>query len=119
MSKYLYFLLLFILVSCSPSSVKLVDEYYIYSPDEYCDSYYLKCKLSSDADPVIDSVSVVYWNDSTIIIGRCEEKREWWVVKASGDKLKCCNNDIVNGRVSENLIMCYLAKAKFKRLVFE
>lgn len=70
MIKYFYFILLFLLVSCSSTGIKLVDEYYIYPPDDYYDSYYLKCKLSSDNATVIDSVHIVYWNDSTIIIER-------------------------------------------------
>ena len=62
MIKCFYFILLSLLVSCSSTGIKLVDEYYN-PPDEYYNSYYLKCKLLSDNDPIIDSVHIVYWND--------------------------------------------------------
>lgn len=94
MIKYFYFILLSLLVSCSSTGIKLVDEYYIYPPDEYYDSYYLKCKLSSDNDPVIDSVNIVYWNDSTIIIER-KAKLDNWIINAFDNKLKYRNNDTV------------------------
>ena len=81
MIKYFYFILLSLLVSCSSTGIKLVDEYYIYPPDEYYNSYYLKCKLSSDNDPIIDSVHIVYWNDSTIIIER-KAKHDNWIINA-------------------------------------
>jgi len=91
----LNFILVFFLISCSPTSIKLIDDYYIYSPDDYYATHYLKCKLSSDHDPVIDSVRAVYWNDSTIIIRREGRTYNWWVIKSSGEKLKCCNNDSI------------------------
>lgn len=93
--------------------------YYIYSPDDYYTTYYLKCKLSSDQDPVIDSVHVVCWNDSTIIIGRGREKYNWWIIKASSEKLKCCNNDSVIGPVSEHFVKAYMRNAKFNRFVLK
>ena len=40
MIKYFYFVLLSLLVSCSSTGIKLVDEYYIFPPDDYYDSYY-------------------------------------------------------------------------------
>lgn len=56
--------LCFALMACSSSKMNLVDEYYIYSPDEFHETYYLKCKLSGDRDHEIDSLHTVYWNDS-------------------------------------------------------
>ena len=103
MIKYFYFILLSLLVSCSSTGIKLVDEYYIYPPDEYYNSYYLKCKLSSDNDPIIDSVHIVYWNDSTIIIER-KAKHDNWIINAFDNNLKCCNNDPVVGPVSASYI---------------
>ena len=44
--------LCFALMACSSSKMNLVDEYYIYSPDEFHETYYLKCKLSGDRDHV-------------------------------------------------------------------
>ena len=38
MIKYFYFILQSLLVSCSSTGIKLVDEYYIYPPDEYYNS---------------------------------------------------------------------------------
>lgn len=118
MIKYFYFILLSLLVSCSSTGIKLVDEYYIYPPDEYYDSYYLKCKLSSDNDPIIDSVHIVYWNDSTIIIDR-KAKHDNWIINAFDNNLKCCNNDTVVGPVSTSYIKVFMENKKFKKLVFE
>ena len=118
MIKYFYFILLSLLVSCSSTGIKLVDEYYIYPPDEYYNSYYLKCKLSSDNDPIIDSVHIVYWNDSTIIIER-KAKYDNWIINAFDNKLKCCNNDTVVGPVSTSYIKVFMENKKFKKLVFE
>lgn len=118
MGKCLYFVFLIFAISCSSTSEKLIDNYYVYSPDEYCDSYYLKCKLSNDRDPVIDKVHSVYWNDSTIIVEQRGEKHNWWIIRASDEKLKCCNNDIVIGPVSERSIKAYMKNAEFSRLVF-
>ena len=106
------------LVSCSSTGIKLVDEYYIYPPDEYYNSYYLKCKLSSDNDPIIDSVHIVYWNDSTIIIER-KAKHDNWIINAFDNNLKCCNNDTVVGPVSTSYIKVFMENKKFKKLVFE
>lgn len=140
MIKYFYFILLSLLVSCSSTGIKLVDKYYIYPPDEYYNSYYLKCKLSSDNDPVIDSVHIVYWNDSTIIIER-KAKLDNWIINAFDNKLKYRNNDTVVGPVSTSYIkrlqsktgLCgtvvgpvstsyikvFMENKKFKKLVFE
>ena len=118
MIKHFYFILLSLLVSCSSTGIKLVDEYYIYPPDEYYNSYYLKCKLSSDNDPIIDSVHIVYWNDSTIIIER-KAKHDNWIINAFDNNLKCCNNDTVVGPVSTAYIKVFMENKKFKRLVFE
>ena len=118
MIKYFYFILLSLLVSCSSTGIKLVDEYYIYPPDEYYNSYYLKCKLSSDNDPIIDSVHIVYWNDSTIIIER-KAKHDNWIINAFDNNLKCCNNDTVVGPVSTSYIKVFMENKKFKKLVFE
>lgn len=118
MGRYFNFVLLFFFISCSSTNIKLVDYYYIYSPDDYYATHYLKCKLSSNHDPVIDSVRVVYWNDSTIIIGREGRKYNWWVIKASGEKLKCCNNDSVIGPVSEHFVKAYMANIKYSKLIF-
>lgn len=140
MIKYFYFILLSLLVSCSSTGIKLVDEYYIYPPDEYYNSYYLKCKLLSDNGPVIDSVHIVYWNDSTIIIER-KAKHDNWIINAFDNKLKYRNNDTVVGPVSTSYIkrlqsktgLCgtvvgpvstayikvFMENKKFKRLVFE
>ena len=119
MDKYFYLILLYFFISCSSTSIKLVDDYYIYSPDDYYTTYYLKCKLSSDQDPVIDSVHVVCWNDSTIIIGRGREIYNWWIIKASSEKLKCCNNDSVIGPVSDHFVKAYMRNAKFNRFVLK
>ena len=140
MIKYFYFVLLSLLVSCSSTGIKLVDEYYIFPPDDYYDSYYLKCKLLSDNGPVIDSVHIVYWNDSTIIIER-KAKHDNWIINAFDNKLKYRNNDTVVGSVSTSYIkrlqsktgLCgtvvgpvstsyikvFMENKKFKKLVFE
>ena len=118
MIKHFYFILLSLLVSCSSTGIKLVDEYYIYPPDEYYNSYYLKCKLSSDNDPVIDGVHIVYWNDSTIIIER-KAKLDNWIINAFDNKLKYRNNDTVVGPVSTSYIKVFMENKKFKKLVFE
>lgn len=89
--------LCFALMACSSSKMNLVDEYYIYSPDEFHETYYLKCKLSGDRDHEIDSLHTVYWNDSAIILGRGEGKENWWLIQAASSNLKCCNNDIIKG----------------------
>lgn len=86
--------------------------------DEYYNSYYLKCKLSSDNDPIIDSVHIVYWNDSTIIIER-KAKHDNWIINAFDNNLKCCNNDTVVGPVSTSYIKVFMENKKFKKLVFE
>ena len=97
MKKILYTISGLILAGCSSTSVKLVDEYYLFSPDTYCETYYLKCKMSSENDPEIDSVKSIYWNDSIIIVERLNPQHSWWIIKASGKQPKCCNKDKIYG----------------------
>ena len=39
--------LCFALMACSSSKMNLVDEYYIYSPDEFHETYYLNLKSAT------------------------------------------------------------------------
>ena len=118
-SKGLFVCLLFLFESCSPSKIKIADEYYIYSPDEYHATSYLKCKLASENDPEIDSLCVVYWNDSTVIIGRGECGRDWWIISASDSTLKCCNNDTIKKHLPEYYIQRIIQKHQFHKLVLK
>ena len=45
MGRYFNFVLLFFLISCSSTNIKLVDDYYIYSPDDYYATHYLKVSI--------------------------------------------------------------------------
>ena len=109
--------LCFSLMACSSSKMNLVDEYYIYSPDEFHETYYLKCKLSGDTGHEIDSLHTIYWNDSAIILERGKET--WWLIQAASSTLKCCNNDIIKGPFSKRSIQKYIQKGKYKKRVLQ
>lgn len=98
-------------MNCSSTSIKLVDEYYLFPPDDYADTYYLKCKLSSESDPKMDSIHSIFWNDSTIVIERMGKKHTWWIIKTSEKYLKCCNQDKLFGPFS----MGYIQKNIFSK----
>ena len=114
---YLIVAIGFLLMACSPSKMKLVDEYCIYSPDDFHETYYLKCKLSGGTDHEIDSLHTIYWNGSSIIMERGEGEKNWWLIQAASSTLKCCNNDIVKGPFSKQYIQKYLQNGKYKKMV--
>ena len=121
MKHYIYIIVILFLISCSSTSKKLVDEYYLYSPDDYSDTYYLRCKLSSETDPWIDSIHSVFWNDSIIIIERMGEKHTWWIIKASGKFLKCCNQDKILGPFSTDYMQkeIFIKNIRYNKITTE
>ena len=119
MDKILFLVSVLFLAGCSSAGIRLVDEYYVYPPDEYSKTYYLKCKLSGDDDAEIDSLRLVYWNDTVIMAGRGSGELSWWIIKASGGTLKCCNRDTVTGPFTEEYVRGLVKKQKgaYHRLV--
>lgn len=117
----IFLLSVLFLAGCSSAGIRLVDEYYVYPPDEYSETYYLKCKLSGDSDPEIDSLRIVYWNDTVIMAGRGSGELSWWIIKASGRTLKCCNGDTVAGPFTEKYVQERLKNEKgtYRKLVLE
>ena len=115
----MFFVSVLFLTGCSSAGIRLVDEYYVYPPDGFSGTHYLKCKLSGEGDAEIDSLRIVYWNDSVIMAGRGSGELSWWIIKASGRTLKCCNRDTVTGPFTEGYVRGLLKKQKgaYRRLV--
>ena len=84
------FILLLGFVSCS-RPLPLTDWYYIYPQDDFGDGYYLICKLGGKNDPKIENITEVLWSDQMIIIERLH--KEWYIIKAKSERLKCFNNE--------------------------
>ena len=119
MDGIFFFVSVLFLAGCSSAGIRLVDEYCVYPPDEYSETYYLKCKLSGDSDPEIDSLRIVYWNDTLIMAGRGSGELSWWIIKASGRILKCCNRDTVKGPFTEEYVQSRVKNGKgaYRKLV--
>lgn len=121
MGKVFFFVSVLFLAGCSSVGIRLVDEYYVYPPDEYSETYCLKCKLSGDGDTEMDSLRIVYWNDTVIMAGRGSGELSWWIIKASGRTLECCNGDTVAGPFTEKYVQERLKSGKgaYHKLVLE
>lgn len=89
------------LFGCFDSSITLIDEYRIYPQDEFGYGHYLICKLGCEGDPEIQNITSIKWNDRFIIVRTNDNQKPCYVIKAKGDKLKCCNKDILTGPLSE------------------
>lgn len=67
--------------------------------------YVFMCKLSCDYDPVIEDVTSVAWNEQIIIVQSGDESaKEFYLIKASGSQLACCNKDVVSAPMSARQI---------------
>lgn len=110
-----------VLSSCTPEKIHLTDYYYIYAPGEFYDTYTLTCKLASDNDVDIDSISYVKWNNQVIAVKRNTGSRPWFVVKAREDCLRSCNNDILMSNLSKQEVDSILGlyQGKFQEKYFE
>ncbi|MFZ6663664.1 hypothetical protein [Peijinzhouia sedimentorum] len=98
------------LSGCIDGSTILIDEYRIYPQDEFGDGHYLICKLGCDGDPKIQNIASVGWNDRFIIVGKKGAQKSWYVIKAKGEKLKCCNGDVLTGPLSEQELKEYIER---------
>lgn len=110
------------LSGCFDSSITLIDEYRIYPQDEFGDGHYLICKLGCEGDPKIQNIASVEWNDRYIVVRKKDAQKPWYVIKAKGEKLKCCNGDILTGPLSEQELKEYLESedvGKLKEKSFE
>lgn len=83
----------------SPTTIE--DYYTLYPPDEWHDDYYLMCKMSDSNDPLILNVDYIKW--STKMIAVKQKNSNWWIIKAKGDSLKCCNQDKLIGPIREDV----------------
>lgn len=97
------------LSSCGEQSIKLTDNYTICSEDEFGKGYYLICKLSCISDPKIENIKTIELSSSHIIIQQSYLNRSrWFIIKARGKELKCCNKDFLIGpltRVETNMFI--------------
>lgn len=96
------------LSGCFDSSTTLIDEYRIYPQDEFGNGYYLMCKLGCKGDPKIQNIASIEWNDRFIVIKNKDSQKLCYIIKAKGEKLKCCNEDILIGPLSEQELKKYL-----------
>lgn len=100
--------LIIVIMSGCNSPIRIEDYYILYPPDDYCDSYYLTCKLADENDPLIKDITYIKWSKEMIILQQTDSC--WWVIKAHGKTLKCCNNDSLIGPLDENAINSYKLK---------
>ena len=96
------------LSGCFNSPTTLIDYYRIYPQDEFGDGHYLICKLGCERDPKIQNIAFVGWNDRYIVVRKKDAQKPWYVITAMGEKLKCCNGDILTGPLSEQEMKEYL-----------
>mgnify|MGYP000211091228 FL=1 len=118
---YILFFVGMALSSCTPEKTHLTDYYYIYAPGEFYETYTLACKLASDNDSEIDSISYVKWNNQVIAVKRNTSSRPWFIVKAREDCLRSCNNDILMSNLSKQEVDSILGlyQGKFQEKYFE
>jgi hypothetical protein len=61
----------------------------------------LMCKLGCKNDPIINNVYSVEWNEKNMYVVQHINKNEnYFLIKARGEKLSCCNNDSLLGPFS-------------------
>ncbi len=84
-------------LSCSKAPIDLVDYYRIYPQDEFGSGYYLTCKMGSKQNLKIENICKVKWSHRLILIE--QDNNLWYLIKAKGDTLRCCNNDTVVGPI--------------------
>ncbi len=107
---------LIMLPCCSDNSIALIDEYRIYPQDEFGEGYYLICKLGCKGDPKIENITTVKWNNSFILVKVKNPLNHWYIIKAKGEVLKCCNNDTLIGPFSKEQMESYLDGEKVGKL---
>lgn len=118
---YILFFVGMVLSSCTSEKIHLTDYYYIYAPGEFYDTYTLACKLASDNDVEIDSISYVKWNNQVIAVKRNAGSKLWFVLRAREDCLRSCNKDILTSNLSKQEVDSILGTyhGKFKEKYFE
>jgi len=112
LKKWIIILTLLSASGCRENPVKLVDDYRIYKQDEFGNGHYLICKLSCRNDPEIENIIYVKWNRKYIIL---ETKyQSWFIIKAKGAKLKCCNGDKLIGPLTRKELDEFLNNINFR-----
>lgn len=114
MKKTLIFIIFILLATGCETPLHLSDNYYIHPEDEFVNGYYLFCNPSCENDVFIQYIKEVQWNKKYIIVETLKE--EWFVIKALGPELFCCNNDSLLGPMSVDSIEKYKFKENIKYL---
>ena len=102
MKNYIAIILLFILFS---SCTELPDYYEVYydSMMPGLENNVLMCKLACKSDAIIDGVNKIEWSDKEMYVLRKKSAKEnYFIIIAKGQKLTCCNNDMIIGPFTLN-----------------
>lgn len=88
-------IVVFSLLGCADSGVKIIDYYYVYAYDSQLKAEnVLMCKLSCEDDPIITNVVSVEWNENMLI---AETIRGYYIIESGRDELCCCCQDTLIG----------------------
>lgn len=110
MKYYIAIILLLILFS---SCIEQPDNYKVYydSMIPGLENNVLMCKLACNSDAIIDGVKKIEWSDKEMyVLQKKNEQENYFILIAKGQKLTCCNNDIIIGP---------LTLYEFKTKIFE
>ena len=121
MKKYISFFLIMVFHSCSwTGTKKIVDNYEISWGDYYTqgrNGYCLYCNPRCDGDLGIDDIRSIIWNKSIILIEKNNDNIDrWYMVKAKGDSLQCCNDDTIIRNMKKEEIDSVIERYKYLNL---
>jgi len=107
--------IIFILITGCESKFQLQDNYYLYPDDEFGNGYYLMCNPGCSDFESLQYITRLQWNEKYIIVNTV--KKGWFVIKARGTELKCCNNDSLIGPMDSIEIEKYITKENINYLI--
>ncbi len=98
----LLFFISLVLTSCSD---ELPDSYEVFkeaiAPDR--GNNVLMCKLGCTSDAKLVNVTTIQWSNNLMYVTTVTSGEEaHYIIKARGNKLACCNQDIIIGPLNSN-----------------
>lgn len=106
---------------CSWSGTKkIIDNYEISWGDYYSlgrDGYCLYCNPRCNSDTGIDDIRCIMWNNNIIIIEKNNDSIDrWYIIKAKGYELQCCNDDTIVNNVRKEIVDSVIKKYNYFNL---
>lgn len=117
--KHLIFASALVIISaCNNNPFVVIDNYVIYSEDEFGRGNYLMCKLGCDNDARIEYVKSIEWSKKYLFVQqqKLNKNSNWFIIEAKGKELLCCGKDSLIGPLTVEEVNQYKSKNNITKL---